>query len=312
MGVAFFLNPENSWHDETPQALSFWQQGKIPRNARNIGVKHEDDPCTYIGKVLKKFGLRTQELKQKTRPDGTRYREYSIREIDSLSQAVYECVERKVESQVSEFNFDWKKIVKNSGFKMAEMPINQDLQPAHLQPDNYREARVEVCSVGVPAEALSPLEDLVVTLPYCQSAEDLMAIAAGYSREIMESAIALQPEPLRQHLGEWFGQLAQPQMSGGAELAQSQEVVEENPTETLIKVLESCEDAGEFLEVCQFYQVPGLRSPSQKEELIEAAILYARSEIKPKWRKWWDSTLYEVRDFWRFLSQQESLSLGGS
>lgn len=157
MGIAFFLDPENSWHNETPQALSFWEQGKIPRNARNVGVKHENDPCTYIGKVLKKFGVRTQERKQTTRPDGTRYREYSIRKLDTLSQVVYECVEQKVKSQVSEFNFDWKKIVKNSSFKMAEVLVNQDLQSAHLHPDNYIEARVEVCSTaGAQQKLASP------------------------------------------------------------------------------------------------------------------------------------------------------------
>jgi hypothetical protein len=111
-------------------------------------VKHEDDPCSYIGKVLKKFGLKTQEHKQKTRPDGTRYREYSIREIDPLSQAVYECLEERIKNQVSEFNFDWEKIVKNSSFKTAEMPANQSLQTAHLQLDNHIEARVEVCVGG--------------------------------------------------------------------------------------------------------------------------------------------------------------------
>ena len=145
MGIAFFQDPQNIWHNESPEAISFWEQGKIPRNARNIGVKHEDDPCSYIGKVLKKYGSRTQEHKQKTRPDGTRYREYSIRETDPLSQVVYECLDERIKNQVSEFNFDWKKIVKNSSLKTAEMPANHSLQTAHLQPDNPIEARVEVC-----------------------------------------------------------------------------------------------------------------------------------------------------------------------
>jgi hypothetical protein len=227
---------------------------------------------------------------------------------------VYECVERKVESQVSEFNFDWKKIVKNSGFKMAEVPINQDLQPAHLQPDNYREARVEVCSVGVPAEALSPLEDLVATLPYCQNAEDLMAIAAGYSSQVLEEAIALQSEPLRQQLEGWFyGQLAQPELTAGEKLAQL-ELVEHSSTEALLSVLSLCQTVEDFTEVTKFFDTPDLRSaasssatlsPAQKEELIESTILYSPLPIKYKLQRWWDSALYQIRNFWRELEHQQ-------
>lgn len=323
MGISFFLAPENSWHDETPQALSFWEQGKIPRNARNVGVKHEDDPCTYIGKVLKRFGLRTQEHKQKTRPDGTRYREYSIRGIDSLSQAIYECLEQRIKNQVSEFNFDWKKIVKNSGFKTAEMLVNQDLQPAHLQPDNCIKARGEVCSAtgvgepladvsAMPAETLSPVEEVVATLPYCQSLEDLSAIAVGYSPEVMEEAIALQSELCREQLGQWFGQLAQSSESSGGELAQSEPSIERNPSEVLLSLLELCQSAEDFTEVTKFFDAPGVRSPTQKEELIEAAIVYSPLGIKAKLQRWWDSALYQIRDFWQFLEQGEAPLMEGS
>lgn len=220
MGIAFFLNPENVWHDESPQVLSFWQQGKIPRNARNIGVKHEGDPCTYVGRVLKKFALRTQELKQKTRPDGTRYREYSIREIDPLSQVVYECLEQRIKNQVSEFNFDWEKIVKNSSFKTAETLTNQGLQTAHLQPDNYIEARVEVCGVaggyqqpkgenGV-AEKPDPVTELSEAFPYCDTPKDFALVLEGFDAtfEQIEEAIAVQPTmPQRQQLRQWFSEV---------------------------------------------------------------------------------------------------------
>lgn len=219
MGIGFFLDPENIWHDESPQALSFWQQGKIPRNARKIGVKHEDDPCTYIGKVLKKFGLKTQELKQKTRPDGTRYREYSIREIDPLSQAVYECLEQRIKNQVSEFNFDWEKIVKNSGFKTAETLTNQSLQPAHLQPNNYIEARVEVCReeegkekpqelASTPCVTLSSIEELREAFSYCESSDDFAAVVEGFEPDVVDEAIASSDsQPKRQQLRMWFEQI---------------------------------------------------------------------------------------------------------
>jgi hypothetical protein len=239
MGIAFFLNRENSWHNESPQALSFWERGKIPRNARNIGVKHEDDPCTYIGKVLRKFGLRTRELKQKSRPDGTRYREYSIREMDLLSQAVYECVEVRLKNQVSEFNFDWKKIVKNSGFKTAETPVHQSLQPAHLQPDNYIEARVEVCRVP----------------------------AVNYPEEKPEESITA--------------------------------------VDSLVEILKFCDNESDVAEVAKYYDAPNLdgsqRSPGQKEDLVEAALLFSSLDVRHQLQRWWDSVVWQVRDFWREL-----------
>jgi hypothetical protein len=145
----------------------------------------------------------------------------------------------------------------------------------------------------VPAETLSPVEEVVATLPYCQDAEDLMAIAKHYSLEVMRDAIAQQPNPLRQQLREWFEQ-------------QPQEAVEENPTETLIKVWESCQDVEEFTEVCKFYEIPGKRSPTQKEELIEAAIIYSPLQVKQKLQRWWDSAVHQIRDFWQFLEQGEA------
>lgn len=165
---------------------------------------------------------------------------------------------------------------------------------------------------AMPAEQQSPVGEVVEALPCCQSAEDLRAIAAGYSPEVMQEAIAQQPNPLRQQLEGWFySQLAQSSESSGGELSQSEEAVEENPMQTLIKVLESCQDAGEFLEVCQFYQVPDLRSPAQKEELIETAIIYAPLEFKARLSRWWDSALYQIRDFWQSLELGEAALMEG-
>lgn len=294
MGIAFFLNPDNSWHDETLEAVSFWEQGKIPRNARNIGVKHEDDPCTYIGKVLRKFGLRTHELKQKTRPDGTRYREYSIREIDPLSQAVYECLEQRIKNQVSEFTFDWKKIVKNSGFKTAEMPANQSLQPAHLQPDNYREAGVEVCSVvGVQqqppggqliesqgvgeqsGELVPTAEGLAKLMPYCELPSDFAALAEGFPLDLVEAAIALQSsQPERLKLQKWFEQLSQPELTAGGELAQTEPI----ESESLRARLSRCVNIPAFMQT-----IAGISDEQVKSAILELPAA-DRDRVAHYWR----------------------------
>jgi hypothetical protein len=227
MGINFFLDPSNSWSDETPEALSFWEKGKIPRIARNIGVSHEDSPCVYIGKILQKYGLRTQE-KRKVGPDKSRYREYSIREIDSLSQVVYECVEQRINSQVSEFVFDWKKIIKNSTLPAAESIDTTELIHVHLPPDNLIKTRGEVdVDLSVKASELlhntsdcdesqeatrepSIVETLSQSFQYCESAQEFALVVKGFEAtpEQVEDAIAFaSSQPKRKQLEQWLANL---------------------------------------------------------------------------------------------------------
>jgi len=205
MGIDFFLNPENSWHNESPEAIAFWQKGKLLRNARNLGVKHDENPCVYIGKVLKKFQRETSEDGQKTRPDGTRYREYSIKPMDSLSQAVYDCVEQRINSYVSELTFDWKKIIKNMGVKTSKTLTEKEPQTAHFGSDILIETRGEVCVTQTHAEPLAtPLEQVIEALPFAETIEEFASIIEGSPTEIVEDAIALLGnQPRRRQLEQW-------------------------------------------------------------------------------------------------------------
>lgn len=230
MGISFFLDPNNSWHDESPEAVAFWERGKIPRTARNIGVSHEDDPCRYIGKVLQKFALRTQD-KRKQKPDGTRYREYSILPIDSLSQAVYECVEQRINSQVSEFVFDWKKIIKNSTFPEPESLNMTELQRVHMAPDNLIKTRGDVdvklevkagelvyntssCdeSQGVgrqvqKADSRTDLERLVDVFETVESLEEFASVVKQFEaseQQIFDAIAFASSQPRRRQLRSWF------------------------------------------------------------------------------------------------------------
>ncbi len=225
MGISFFLDPSNRWSDETPEAVAFWEKGKIPRIARNIGVSHEDDPCRYIGKVLQKYGLHTQE-KRKQKPDGARYREYSIKPIDSLSQAVYECVEQRINSQVSEFIFDWKKIIKNSTFSEPESLDTTELQRVHMAPDNLIKTRGDVdVDLSVKASELehntsicgegregvdtrTDLERLIDALEVVRSLKEFSEVVGGREASMVEDAIAFAPtQPRRQQLTQWLEQV---------------------------------------------------------------------------------------------------------
>jgi hypothetical protein len=205
MGIDFFLDSANSWHDESPEAIAFCQKGKIPRNARNIGVKHIEDPCTYIGKVLEKFGLKTSD-KKKSRPDGTRYREYSIKPMDSLSQAVYECIAQRITDRVSDLNFDWKKIIKNAGVKTPESHTVIESCTVHQQPDSLIEIREVVDSKKPENEVLAlPLKRLIEALPFVDSAEEFAAVIEGIPSAAVDEAIFVSSVPYRrEQLKTWL------------------------------------------------------------------------------------------------------------
>lgn len=205
MGGGYFLDPKNHWHDESPEAIAFWENGAKPENARKLAMKHEEKPCKYIGKVLEKFGLETGSKPQR-RSDKTRYREYSLKSLNSLSQSIYDCVEQRINTQVTGFNFDWKKVAKNGGVAEAETyTANQNIV-THRQPDFSIENEQPVCQIQPEDFHLaSPLEGLIESLPFCDSADEFAAVIEGCRSEDVQNAIALQDTlPLRKLLRQWY------------------------------------------------------------------------------------------------------------
>jgi G:T-mismatch repair DNA endonuclease (very short patch repair protein) len=80
------------------------------------------------------------------------------------------------------------------------------------------------------------------------------------------------------------------------------------PVDELIARFIRCHDSfKDFTEISKY--APECESAAEKEELIEAAILYSPLEVKPTWQKWWESVLWEVRDFWQKLDQDEQSCL---
>ena len=143
MGIGWFLNPENSWHKESPELLEFWEKGKDPKRQRNIGVSAQNTkPCQYLGKVLKKFELKTKG-KQKRTSDGV-VRLYCIDKSLPLHQAILESVTERINSKISEKVFDWKKVVENGGVTQAEIHYTQGLEPVTQQADNSLKTRGDV------------------------------------------------------------------------------------------------------------------------------------------------------------------------
>jgi hypothetical protein len=61
MGFSYFLQPDSRWTQETPEVISFWEQGKDPKIARRIGIEVGDsDPCKYLGRVMDSYELKRE------------------------------------------------------------------------------------------------------------------------------------------------------------------------------------------------------------------------------------------------------------
>ncbi|NER24692.1 MAG: hypothetical protein F6J96_29120 [Symploca sp. SIO1C2] len=136
MGIGWFLNPENSWHNKSPEVLEFWEKGKDLKRQRNIGVSAQDtSPCQYLGKVLKKFELKTK-CKRK-RIEGEVVRLYCIDKLQPLHQAILESVAERINSQISEFVFDWKKVASNQGVSQPVTQAMPSLESVTQRADNF-------------------------------------------------------------------------------------------------------------------------------------------------------------------------------
>jgi hypothetical protein len=204
MGIGYFLQPEATWTQDTPEAIAFWERGRDPKIARQIGMEvGESDVCQYIGRVLDSYGLKRESEKIKL-PTGERLRQYRPKPLDPICQAIYECVEAKVLASTGEEEpvLDWEKIIEKSPSVGAESLSPQRLDPVHTSPDNSINSQGDY---GQPEGVRSELEQLVEALPFAESIEDFASIVEDSPLEVVEEAIALQPDqPRRRQLREWL------------------------------------------------------------------------------------------------------------
>jgi len=191
---------------DTPEAIAFWEQGKDPKIARQIGLEvGESDVCQYIGRILDSYGLKRESEKIKL-PTGERVRQYRPKPLDPICQAIYECVETKVLASTGEEEpvLDWEKIIEKSPPVGAESPSPQGLNPVHTCPNNSINSQG---NCGQAEGVGSELEQLVEALPFAETAEDFASIVEGSPLEAVEDAITLQDmQPRRQQLQNWFNQ----------------------------------------------------------------------------------------------------------
>lgn len=232
MGIEFFLNPESRWTQDSPEAVEFWEKGKDTRRARYIGTTVGDsNPCEYIGRILDKLDIK-RKCDRVRNESGEKIRVYRVDTdylLGPMRSAVYECVQQRIEStvQADTIVLNWDVIVENQwasqnpGVAKAESPSTQAIDLGHLPPNSLNNQ-----GQAVPDLQEGEVSELAIALPFCESIELFASVIEDYSLDQVQDAIVLQDsQPRRSQLAEWYQQLSQESVGGGAELAQEEEAI---------------------------------------------------------------------------------------
>jgi hypothetical protein len=236
MGLGFFLLPGAAWTQETLEVLHFWEQGKDPKIARKIGCEvGESDPCGYVGKVLDSFGLKRDSSERVVLASGKRVRQYRLKPLNSIRQAIYECIETRIMASIKEdaIVLNWEGILKKSPRRVSETPIEASVEVGHPLSGTTIDNQTE----GVQNEpsGLSIVDQLAAV----STPEEFKQVIQGVSRDVVEDAIACQDtQPKRQQLSQWYeqGQLAAVEVVEPKPI-QIVEVVEPKPIQ-IVEVVE--------------------------------------------------------------------------
>jgi len=207
MGLGFFLSPGAAWTQETPEVLQFWEQGKDPKIARKIGCEvGESDPCGYVGKVLDSFGLKRDSSERVVLASGKRVRQYRLKPLHPIRQAIYECIETRIMASIKEdaIVLNWEGILKKSPRPATEIPTATSVEVGHTLSGSTIDNQTE----GVQNESsdLTIVDQLVAV----STPEEFKRVIQEISRDVVEDAIACQDtQPKRQQLAQWYAAAAE-------------------------------------------------------------------------------------------------------
>jgi hypothetical protein len=243
IGISYFITPNNTWHEDSPELVQLIEQckdekivaalGRHPGNQKNI---------RFLGSLLKILGLK--HTGQKIRSDDGDYRIYQL-DLDLLNNPdrlnALQCLDTRWQNYLTKEVeiLDWNPVLDSQ-----EVPTNENLtcqqggghSQQAKQPQNITQQALDPVP-GTPSESiyiingfveqnkshdvelgvveqlplLTPLESLISALESCQSISQFDALTQGYSVELVEDAIALQPDqPRRKQLTQWLENLNQP------------------------------------------------------------------------------------------------------
>ena len=123
--------------------------------------------------------------------------------------------------------------------------------------------------------------------------------AAKTAKAATEQVVEQVVEPSA--TGQTVEQVVEPSATG--------QTVEQTPVDSLISLFERCENQEDFRQEVRNF-APESKSLTDREELIEGAMLFFPLETKRKLQNWWTAILWEVRDFWKALEQSDHVAVG--
>jgi hypothetical protein len=317
MGFEHFLNPEKEWSNDSPELIKLIEMGKKYSNP--LG-KHpgKAKPIQFLGNLLGLFGMRLQSRKDS---EGKRW--YRLNEEilnDPIRQQVLTCIETKLTQPKEEI--DWEAAIneahgvqaENQPQTQTEQPLEETAPSPQVLYTNQLEGAVNY-SEEKPVGSITAVDEAVSKINTYDNITDAKAVLN------QANGVVPQNQPQAHFQQGLEGTAPSPQIlytnqvEGAVNNLESQGVgsqVEQDNTppqvEELISFFKLCGTDTDLTEIAKFYDVPSQdgtqMKPEQKEDLIEIALLFSPLEMKHRLQRWWNSRIWEVRDFWQKLQMQ--------
>jgi hypothetical protein len=241
IGFEWFLDPENTWMEDSPQLVKLVEQCRDEKIAAALG-RHpgQQSNIRFLGSLLKMMGLKHKG--QKVKSDDGDYRVYQL-DRDTLSNPdrrnALNCLDRRWENYVKKEVevLDWEQVL-----SPVENPITNPQQIADFDPNlvettQQAQTQTEQAVEAVPRtpteyiytleaswnqidkvesqgdrrdlEGATTEERLCESFNYCRTPLDFALVIEGFQAtpEQVEAAIVLQDsQPRRQQLYRWYDQ----------------------------------------------------------------------------------------------------------
>jgi hypothetical protein len=242
LGIKRLLQPDTEWTNDSPilidLSIKAHQYAKEIKSVLGVSIKEDDSRIEIGQKFLRQtLGLAfASPIKRGAK--GQQQRFYQSVEISSLRQEILEAwYLRDIEEQKAKLAASFA--LQRGGSPVADPPATNSSETGVVSTSLSLDSDVEVGSTGnintipvlpTPSAAypnkvsMSPLEQLVEALPYCETAEDFTCVVEDYSLSMVEEAIVFQEtQPRRRLLTLWLEQLEEkatlPELKIGSLLA---------------------------------------------------------------------------------------------
>jgi hypothetical protein len=226
LGIKRLLQPDTEWTNDSPilidLSIKAHQYAKEIKSVLGVSIKEDDSHIEIGQKFLRQtLGLAfASPIKRGAK--GQQQRFYQSVEISSLRQEILEAwYLRDIEEQKAKLAASFA--LQRGGSPVADPPATNSSETGVVSTSLSLDSDVEVGSTGnintipvLPTQSaayqntvsMSPLEQLVEALPYCETVEDFTRVVEDYSLEMVEEAIVFQDtQPRRRLLSQWLEQL---------------------------------------------------------------------------------------------------------